>query len=206
MTKVRIYVEGGGDGGKGKAVIRLGFRAFFKAFHEAARKRKGGVTVIACGSRKSAFDDFRAALGMHPAAFCILLVDSEGPVDGKPWEHLHNRDGWKKPSAADDQCHLMVQTMESWFIADLKALEKFYGQGFNASAIPKHVDVEKVEKKQVSSALRDASRQTHEKGRYHKIRHASKLLERIDPETVRGRAPHCDRLLKTLGEKVGISA
>lgn len=205
MTKVRIYVEGGGDGGKGKAAIRRGFGAFLNSFHEAARTRRGGVSVIACGKRKSAFDDFKTGLATHPDAFNVLLVDSEGPVNGKAWDHLHTRDKWKKPSAADDQCHLMVQTMESWLIADLKALETFYGQNFNASAIPRHDDVEQVEKKRVLSALEDASRQT-QKGRYHKIRHASKLLALIDPETVRRKAPHCDRLLKTLGEKAGISA
>lgn len=206
MTReVRIYVEGGGDGGKGKAAIRRGFSAFLNEFHEAARTRKGGVTVIACGSRNSTFDDFRTGLATNPDAFNVLLVDSEGPVSGKAWDHLHTRDNWQRPSATDNQCHLMVQTMESWFIADRKALEEFYGQNFNVSAIPKHDDVEQVEKERVSSALKDASRQT-KKGEYHKIRHGSKLLALIDPETVRRKARHCDRLLKTLGEKVGIAS
>ena len=33
-----------------------------------------------------------------------------------------------------------------------------------------------------------------QKGRYHKIRHASDLLQWIDPETVKTRCRHCERL------------
>lgn len=208
MTRrVHIYVEGGGKGSEGKVKLRQGFSKFLEASAEAAQARKGQIRVFPCGSRGSTFDKFCEGLTVDPDVFNVLLVDSEGPVDDvKPWDHLQSNDGWKNPSAADDQCHLMVQVMESWFIADVDALTRFYGQNFNASAIPKDDNVERVDKPRVLSSLDTASRKT-QKGEYKKqIKHASKLLSLLDPETVRRRAPHCDRLLKTLGEKVGMAS
>lgn len=207
MTKeIRVYVEGGGDGKSGKAAIRSGFTRFLQRFHDAARADKGSVKVIACGSRNSAFRSFRSALAKQSQAFNILLVDSEVPVSTQqPWDHLSALDRWLRPSASDDgQYHLMVQTMEAWIIADLRALKAYYGQGFLESAIPKSKNVEQIEKPRLLGALESASKPTT-KGKFHKITHASELLKLLDPAVVCSRAPHCDRFLKTLAEQVGIS-
>ena len=51
----------------------------------------------------------------------LLLVDSEGPVAAgqTSWQHLKARDNWDKPRpVSDDQAFLMVEVMETWFIAD----------------------------------------------------------------------------------------
>jgi hypothetical protein len=39
-------------------------------------------------------------------------------------------------------------------------------------------------------------------GVYHKTAHASKLLERIDPDNVRKVAPNCDRLFEAIKSKL----
>ena len=38
------------------------------------------LSVIACGSRRQTFRDFRKAVRQQTGDFVILLVDSEGPV------------------------------------------------------------------------------------------------------------------------------
>jgi hypothetical protein len=45
--------------------------------------------------------------------------------------------------------------------------------------------------------LEAATRKTSQ-GEYHKTRHAFKLLEILTPETVRAKAPHCERLFATV--------
>lgn len=127
-SEIRIYVEGGGDMAYGRARIREGFSQFMRDLKALARHKGIRWSIVACGSRDSAFDDFRVALKSHPSAFNVLLVDAEGSVaEGvSPWLHLGQRDSWQKPTGcADDQCFLMVQCMESWLIVDRAALNKF---------------------------------------------------------------------------------
>jgi hypothetical protein len=131
----------------------------------------------------------------------ILLVDSEEPVTGNfPWEHVKARpgDGWDKPEAAtDDHLHLMVECMESWFLADKEALEKFYGQGFKNNSLPAKPKIEEVSKSDVYRGLKDATKDT-KKGEYGKGTHSFKILAIVDPAKVRDAAPSADRLLKHL--------
>jgi Domain of unknown function (DUF4276) len=203
VKEVRIYIEGGGDGKNTKALIRQGFSQFFKPLVELARSKKVKWNIIICGSRDNAFKDFKTALKDHTEAFNILLVDAEAPVKlESPWQHLKLRDNWDKPSGVDDsQCHLMVQAVEAWFIADISTLKRFYGQGFKENSIPRNPNVETIAKDDLEPSLKAATNKTT-KGEYHKINHASKLLELLDVATVRQASPYCDRLFTTLQGKI----
>jgi hypothetical protein len=157
-------------------------------------------SVIASGSRSDAFEDFREALKRHPDDYVILLVDSEEPVAAAPWQHLKDRAGdhWNRPANAnDDQAHLMVQVMESWFLADKQVLAAYYGQEFLQGSLPGQANIELISKHDVFNALRHASRNT-QKGEYHKTRHGFDLLALIDPERVRSASRHAERLLTVL--------
>jgi len=77
----------------------------------------------------------------HSYAQNILLVDAESAVQGYPWKHLQQTDGWRI-CGSDKCCHLMVQVMEAWLIADKDALKNFYGQKFRKKAIPSRENVE----------------------------------------------------------------
>ena len=93
----------------------------------------------------------------------------------------------------------MVQTVESWLIADPEMLAEYYGKDFRENALPKRKDVEAVDKDKVLASLKRATERTS-KGKYHKTQHTPDLLERIRPEVVRQRAKHCDRLFTSLEE------
>jgi hypothetical protein len=202
VSEIRIYVEGGGDQRSGKAAVREGFSKFLSSLSEIARERRIRWYVVACGSHQSAFDDFGIAVRQHRDAFNVLLVDAEGPVTRSPWEHLRDRDRWQTQGLADDHCHLMVQIMEAWIIADMETLQRFYGQGFNANSIPGQEDVELIAKVDLERALIQATQNT-QKGEYHKIRHGPKILALVDVSKVRNRARHCDRMFTTLTNKIG---
>jgi len=193
-VSVRIYVEGGFQGST-KSDCRSAFRSFLG---KAIPPRS--FSVIASGSRNDAFEDFREALKRHPGDYIILLVDSEQPVTTGPWQHLKDRtgDNWLRPTkASEDQAHLMVQVMESWFLADKQVLTEYYGQGFLAGSLPGQPNIELVAKQDVFNALQHASRKT-QKGEYHKTRHGFDLLELINPKRVRTASPHAERFLAVL--------
>lgn len=199
MKEIRIYAEGGGPSEETKAGIRRGLGKFLEPLRRLARHRRLGWKIIACGGRGEAFDIFRRALKTHPQAFNVLLVDAEAPVTTTPWRHLEIHDGWKPPGVGDEQCHLMVQVMEAWFVADLDMLARFYGTGFRRNVIPKNDDVEQIDKVRLESSLQRATADS-KKGRYHKIRHGGPLLGLVRSSVVRQRARHCDRLFEILEE------
>jgi hypothetical protein len=203
VSEIRIYIEGGGDGSESKAAIRRGFGQFLDPLRRQAQSRRIRWQVVACGGRNAAFDNFKTALTTHKDAFNLLLVDSEAPVSKTPWAHLLARDGWATPGVGDEQCHLMTQCVEAWVAADRNALLDFYGQGFNENALPAQINVEAVDKKDLASGLERATKYTS-KGRYHKIHHCSKLLARLNPDTVRSRATYCNRLFSTLASHISI--
>ena len=131
----------------------------------------------------------------YPDAFNVLLVDSESPVSEShtPWEHLRSRkedQPWILDSLGIDDacCHLMVQTMEAWFIADIDALKQFYNGELKADYLYKRLEnyqsLEKVSKYNLTKWLTSATNKTS-KGKYHKTRHAPKLLELLDVDKVR---------------------
>lgn len=199
VKEIRIYIEGGGDENRQKRSMIKGFSKFLKSVKDLACSQNITWNISMCGKRNKAFRDFKNALESHPEAFNILLVDAEVTVTvSSSWEHLKSRDNWDKPSGTDDShCHLMVQTMEAWFIADIETLKQFYGQGFLENSIPKNTNVEEIEKSRLENSLNRATEKTG-KGKYHKIKHAHELLQLLSVEKVRQASPHCDRLFKTL--------
>ena len=199
MTReIRIYVEGGGDGRETKARLRQGFSAFLSQLRERARDQNIRWEVVACGSRGSTFRNYKTALDSHPDAFNVLLVDAEAAViSNQPWEHLRTQDNWDNPGVEDKHCHLMVQCMEAWLIADREAIRGYYGQGFQENALPNNPNVEAVDKDRLFDALQNATRNTT-KGQYHKTRHGPEILEKVRSDEVRSKSRHCDRLFHTL--------
>jgi len=198
VREIRVYVEGGGNNNTSRRRVRGGFSSFLNPLRKLARQKRLGWTVIVCGPRPEAFESFKMAARSHPEAFNVLLVDSEAPVSRPPWEHLQQQVGWTRPeSVRETQGHLMVQTVEAWIVADPETLSDFYGQGFLRNALPGSEDVEVIPKDRLLSSLNHATRGT-QKGPYHKIDHGAALLERIDPERVRSRSQHCDRMFREL--------
>ena len=195
MVSIRLYVEGGGDGKALRTACREGFRTFI----EKAGLSDQMPRIVACGGRDEAYDKFKIAHASQDG-ISLLLVDAERPVDqAGAWRHLQQApDKWPRPAgAADDQCHLMAQIMESWFLADRDALQEFYGQGYRGDALPQHPQIEQIAKDDVLDGLDRAARQTS-KREYNKGPHSFKILARLDPEKVQNASPHAKRFIEAL--------
>lgn len=200
-----VYVEGGGNSKALRSECRKGFRQFF----ENAGLKGRMPSIVACGSRQTAFNDYVLAVAKPGNnRFCVLLVDSEGPVaeEDDSWAHVKKQDNWDRPqNAEDDGAHLMVQCMESWFLADKANLAAYFGQQFNANALPGNPNIEEIPKNDVLQRLRSASRQCAQKGAYDKGRDAFKILSGTDPSEVKGASPYARHLVDTLLSKAGLA-
>ena len=185
---VKLYVEGGGDSSSLKSELRKGLSQFLT---------KAGINnkprIVACGSRRNAYDSYVIAVENGEEA--LLLVDSECAINGQyesgenwnPWAHLKEREGdkWTKPNGVEDICcHLMVECMENWFLADKATLKSFFGKGFDEKKLSNvSQDVEKVSKARVYDLLKLSSKKSS-KGEYGKGAHSFKLLGLVDPNKV----------------------
>jgi hypothetical protein len=199
VTEIRLYIEGGGSEEATKRPLRAGFHRLFSKINPVSRGRGVTPKPILCGGRDDTFKIFTHALEDHPDAINILLVDADCPVTTSRLTHVktHFNRHWK--GLLEGRCHLMVQVMESWFLADPTALRSFYSDGFNANPLRKSKNVESIGKDAVLKAIEAATRNSR-KGKYDKIEHASKLLALISPEHVRKSSRHFDFLFKTLEE------
>ncbi len=193
----KLYVEGGGDSKSLRTACRKGFRTFLEKakIHRMPR-------IVACGRRQKAYEDFKHA-HVEGKDEVLLLVDSEEEVKtlNSSWGHLASSDQWKKPpNAQDEQCHLMVQCMESWFLADPAKLASYFGQKFQQTALPANPKIEKIPKRDVLEGLKKATRDC-QKGRYGKGAHSFEILEELDPELVAKASPFAGRFLEALREQ-----
>lgn len=193
---MRIYAEGGGEGQFLDTQFRQAWCEFFKSAGLPGRMPR----VIRGKGRGRTFDLFRTAIA-HPmnGTLPLLLVDSEDPIqEGRTvWQHLKMRDGWDCPAgASEDQAHLMVQVMETWFLADGSMLRAYFGSAFNDKAIPKWPDLESVPKGTVLNVLSSATAKC--KVKYTKGRVSYDLLSRLNPDEVASHCGYARRLLSRL--------
>lgn len=208
---MRLYVEGGGDAKDLKTECRKGFNLFLQKAGLAGKMPR----IVACGSRGKAYDMFCTAVRQGEDA--LLLVDSEAPVAQQaqpghpgnaqsragwlPWHHLYHSDGWYCPqNTKNTQCHLMVQCMENWFLADVGTLQRIFGQEFRPAALPAtgRGGVEFVPKADVLRGLEQATRGCGRKNRYSKGRHSFKVLAELDAGRVLIASPWAQRLVENL--------
>ncbi len=180
--------------------LREGFHNFFGELIERAREKSIKFRIIMCGSKFITFKDFLSAAKIYPDSFVSFLIDADDVVGeeetAKSFLQKQNS-SWHWQTVNEEQCFLMVQVMESWFLADVDALANYYGQNFNRNTLAKIKKVEKIAKSDVQMSLTEATKNT-QKGEYHKTKHGAKLLELINPKKVRAAAPHCEKMFAAL--------
>ncbi len=195
MVTATLYIEGGGEGRELGARFREGWNEFFKSAGVGSK-----IKIVRGGGRDQTFDRFTTAIkDDSPNMISLLLVDSEGPVaaGNSVWQHLYARDGWSQPpDADDDQAFLMVQIMETWFLADRVELQKYFGAKFKQNAFKKWPKLEDVPKLTVLNALASATASCSK--RYSKGKVSFELLARINPTLVETACPHAKALLNRL--------
>ncbi len=196
MVNVRVYIEGGGEGQFHDTLFRKGWRQFFIAAGLSGRL----PAVVRGKGRAQTFDLFTTAVrGPRRDVLPLLLVDSEGPVTygHSAWQHLRSRDGWERPSgAAEGQVFLMVQLMETWFLADRDLLRNYFGAALREAHIKQWPMLEAVPKDTIVETLdlvTAACRRPYSKGKV-----SYELLAKLNPHLVASACPHARALFDRL--------
>src|SRR5271165_3279679 len=114
VIEIRIYYEGADE-------LREGFRSFLREIETANEGHP--PKCIAGRGREQAIADFQKALRKHSEALNLLLIDSDGPDTGRLFETICQPR--RVPEALKDRVFWMVECMESWFLADVEALNRY---------------------------------------------------------------------------------
>lgn len=200
--KVTIYIEGGASGPNSRLLQTACRENFHKLF------RKCGFTrppeLRACGSRDSAYSDFKHGL-LHATKdrYVILLIDSEDPVTNVEltWDHLKKRDKWVRPNNADDQQVLLMTTcMESWIVADLGALRAHYKSKLQETALPPTYDLETRNRHDIQNSLERATRNCDSP--YRKGMRSYEILGKLNPTELKRYLPSFSRCESILRKKL----
>ncbi len=196
--KVKIYIEGGGDGSD----LDSQFREAWSRFFENAGLKGRMPRPVRGKGRKHTFDLFTTAVkNRRPDETVLMLVDSEDLVAPRKsvWQHLKERkdDDFDKPAEAGDaDAFLMICSMETWLIADQSSLKRFFHPGLRENALREWPDLEAVPKQTVVSGLNKAiagCRRPYRKGAL-----SFELLSEIDPKEVEQRCDGAKRLFDRL--------
>jgi len=202
MVKVTIYVEGGGDSKELQSRCREGFRKLIEK-----TKVTRNPAIVACGGRDQTFKKFRIAASTAISGYPLLLVDSEDTVkvtDENPdsveaWNHLNARDKWERPvGVTNDQAQLMTTCMETWIMADQSALSAFFGQHLQTTALLPTLNLESRIRDEVQDKLAWATRNCGKDRNYAKGKRSFKMLEHLNPETLKKLLPYFRRFVSTL--------
>jgi|SRR5215472_2913259 len=185
VTELFIYFEGDKQ-------LRPGFRSFLKGIVDAARQKRCRPELVATGG--TPVEDFHTAWKSHPNAWNVLLLDSDCSMEGELADLCRSK---KLDPKHTEFVFWMVEVMESWFLADIDILKRYYGDGFQESALRGNPEVEKIRKDDVFSRLKKATKGT-KRGEYHKTKHAPALLAAVDVSLVRSAAPNCERMFRII--------
>jgi len=193
-----IFIEGGSaENGKINADFR---RAWSKFFQNA------GITnvpkIVISGSKMI------VKFSRDRRKDKVLLLDSEEsiPADRENEKmkvfdkflfNIKKRSDWcDDENIYDEQIHFMVACMESWFMADMETLQKYYGKFFAGEHF-NWDDVEIIARNKIMDALKKATKNT-KKGTYHKTKHAPEILQNLNSNVVCSKAFFCERLFEYL--------
>ncbi len=193
MVSIKIYIEGGGEGKDLDSRFREDWTKFFQAAGLAGKMPR----PVRGKGRKNTCDLFCTAIqNAKPEELPLLLLDREDAIaDGHTvWQRLKTRDGWDKPVKADDRhAYLMVQLMETWFLADPDTLKAHFGKNFEQNKIPAWPNFEAISKPIIFETLAKAT-----DGQFAKGKVSFEVLSKTHPQKVAEKSPQAKRLLDFL--------
>ena len=176
------------------------FRNAWSDFFDSAGLTGNLPRIVRGGGRQQTFEQFSEAVRSGRAdELPILLVDSEGPVASgrSAWEHLQTNDRWARPpGVGDEQAFLMVQTMETWLLADRATLRDYFGPSFRENRLPSQYNLEDIAKETALQSLERATADCNK--RYAKGAVSFEILRQINPDAVSQRCPHAKAMFDCL--------
>lgn len=209
--KVKVYVEGGGDTVQGQARLRQAFGKFFEDYIRRNGQFGNRPSFDPSGSREQTVAAYKNGLRDRPSERSMVLIDSEAPKEATAdnWEFLRElansgnpaRFQWtNRPSGArEDDLHFMVQSMETWLLADPAAIKTHYGPRYHTTHVANLSNrrIEELSPSQAVAAIKNGARDCPNRD-YRKTVDGPAVLETAEPEKVAHRCPHAKKFLEAL--------
>lgn len=217
--QIKVYMEGGVPRGQQKnrksshsnSEIFNGVKIFLE---KTVKNQNVSIEVTLCGGGQKTVELFLEDIEnkREPEKIKVLLVDSEGLVNDPNQRRaylkkqgMHGQNYAQQLDKIDEKyCHLMVQEMEAWFIADEDALKEVFGNNFVQNKIPKTNDVEIYTKDDVAQFMHDATTgkyiangQNFNKSET-KLKYSGRILAHLDPQKVYAKSVHFQKLQQAL--------
>ena len=176
MQKKILIIEGTNDRSNGS--LSQGFNKLFRQILGNQR-----IRIIMGDGKHQAIKKFK---GKRLSELTYLLIDLDNSEIKKDKELIDN--GLKNEEAA---VFFMIQEMEAWFISQPEIIEKYYGETLKLPKRPAKEIVKPTEK------LQEATKKTG-KGKYHKVKDGTALLEMLDATSLRTYFTEFDNLVSQL--------
>jgi len=165
MKKKVLFIEGTNDRSNG--TLRQGF-------HKLLRQELNNVmpTIIMGNGKNQAISKFKKN---KLADRNYLLIDLDD-LESQKEKHLLDL----KLKDQENIVFFMIQEMEAWFISQPSILDKYYNSKISSRLPIK--DAKQIEKP--ADVLQELTKNT-QKGKYHKVRHGTALLESLDAKLLK---------------------
>jgi hypothetical protein len=208
---LKVYVEGGGDTVQGQARLRQAFGKFLENYFRRNGRFENRPSFDPSGSREQTVAAYKNGLRDRPSERSMVLIDSEAPKDiaTDSWAFLRelanssnpDKFQWthRPPSAREDDLHFMVQSMETWLVADLAALKKHYGPKYQTARVANLSNrrIEEMSPSQTVAAIKDGAGDCPNR-EYRKTVDGPAVLANAEPDRVAHRCPHAQQFLEAL--------
>jgi hypothetical protein len=184
VAKKRLCIEGARETNNGD--LRQGFEKLL-------RQRVPGKLprIVMGGSKRGVVDKF---LNDNFDGDSFLLVDLDGRRDSREsdLEKL-------KLNQHSEKVFYMIQEMESWFLSQPVVLDEVFGPLKSGTKISDKIKVKKPEEEQdPKKVLEDMTKDLRKSKKYHVIKHAVELLEKLDAAKLEQDFPDFRRLIECL--------
>ncbi|MFQ3597761.1 MAG: DUF4276 family protein [Chloroherpetonaceae bacterium] len=178
MVEVKLFIEGTNDNKNGD--LRKGFGSLLEKILKGRMPR-----IIMGDDRKQTIKKF---LNETDAERKLLLIDLDAPKEKR--ESVLTE---LNIQSEQESVFFMVQETEAWFCSQPEILDEVFGEEISKK-VPKRdpQDIPNPDEK-----LQEWTRQSP-KGKYHKVKHAVELLQKLNAQKLQDSFPDVKNLFSTL--------
>lgn len=181
MGKKILFIEGTSDRSNG--ILSQGFHKLIKQLLE------GNMPKIIMGDGKNqAINKFKKN---KLSELSYLLIDLDYDETKRESQLLEL--GLKNKA---DSVFFMIQEMEAWFISQPKILDQYYKEAISTK-LPKD-NPKKI--KDPVAVLENSTRKT-KKGKYHKVKHGTALLELLNANELKSTFKEFQKMIDEIAKK-----
>lgn len=177
MSKT-LFIEGTSDRSNGN--LRQGFN---KLLQKVLNKRM--PRIIMGNSKEQTINKFQKNK-LDGDEYLLIDLDEEASKKEDQLEKLSLK-------TRENDIFFMIQEMEAWFLSQPQILDDYYGTNISSK-------IANINPKKIKDPVKLLEQHTHKtkKGKYHKVKHGTGLLELLNPNQLSNDFEEFERMLNAL--------